>query len=67
MSVATSTNDLIEIALCSFGCIWVDSRHSYEIRIEHAGEHLSIECNGFLVEFLGVSNIAKSDLVEGIF
>lgn len=66
MRVATCANDLGEVEVGPFGCIGVDALHGDEFRVEHAGEDLPVEGDGFLVEFLGVANVAEGDFAEGV-
>ena len=67
MSVATSTDNLIEIFLSSFWSIRIDSWISNQIRIEYTWKDFSIESDWLLFELLWVTNVTKCDLIEWIF
>lgn len=67
MSVASSTDDLIEIFLSSFWSIRIDSRVSNQIGIDNTWEDFSIESEWLLFELLRVTNVTKCDLIEWIF
>jgi hypothetical protein len=66
VSIAASTDDLIEYFPCSVPCVDVDGGILDQIRIEHTRHHLSKICNGFLVKFLGISDITEGDFAEGV-
>jgi hypothetical protein len=66
MSIATSADDLVEHSSSPISGVNVDCLIRDKIRIEYAGNDLSEESNGSLMELLRITNIAKGDLVEGI-
>lgn len=67
MSIATGTDDLIEIFLGSSWGIRINSRVSNQVRIEYTWEDFSIETYWFLFELLWVTNVTKCDLIEWEF
>jgi hypothetical protein len=66
VSVTSSTDNLIKNAFCTISGVNVDLIIIEEIRINDARNDFSEESNRLLVEFLRVTNIAESYLIERI-
>jgi hypothetical protein len=66
VGIATSTDNLLQNSLGSIPGIRIDCLIVNEIWIEDAGDNLSEEGDGFLMELLRVADIAEGNFIEGI-
>jgi hypothetical protein len=67
VSIASSADNLLEDSLGSITGVNVDGLIFDKIRIKHTRNDFSKEGNGFLMELLGISNVAEGDFIERIF
>ena len=66
MSVTASTDNFIQESIGPRPSIRVDGFVTDKVGIEHAWDDLPIKGDGFLMELLGVADIAEGDLIEGV-
>lgn len=66
MCVAASADDFVEVALGTFLYIFVHFLGLEELGVEHAGQDAPVVGDRWLVEQLGVADVALGDLVEWV-
>ena len=66
MSIASRADNLVEDALSTVPSVDIDLTIIKKIRVCHAGDDLSEESDGLLVEFLRIADVAEGDRVERV-
>ncbi len=66
MGIAACADNFIQDSFGSSTGIWIDGLIVDEVGVDETGGDLTEESDGFLVELLGVADIAEGDLVERV-